>query len=171
MKKDTIIELSVEDMAYAAYVGGLRRASSLHKNFKDAHGLDIVGLTDEEKKERQRLLEHKWYIDILGASAECAFANGAGLHWRRGCDDGKLVPDVDPDWQVRSTPTENYSLIIRKDDPVHFKYALMVGKERYFRFAGWVTGEKGRELGSYSSKGNGREEVWWVAQRDLWDLT
>lgn len=152
------ITLTKQELFTASCVGLRRMIASLAK--RDRRGLDRK--SDAEK----------WFVHIVGAQGELAFAQMSGCYWPMSVNAPKDAPDVFPDWQVRCRAEDNYDLIVRPDDPDHFKYALITGKAPTFTFRGWMKGGEAKALSRKNpdwikDRGGRNEPVIWVPQSAL----
>jgi hypothetical protein len=112
----------------------------------------------------------KLFFDVNGAEGECAFAKLAGLYWRMSVNAKKDEPDVDPDFQVRTSEPHDRSLIIRPDDPQHFRYALVTGCCGEFQVHGWIFGMYARRDEWFEDRGGRGKPVWWVPKSALTEV-
>jgi hypothetical protein len=127
----------------------------MHAGHQERHG------TSRSKTAEQ------WYINLVGAAGEMAFAKLAGLYWPASLNAPKSEPDVLPDWQVRSLAGSDYDLIVRPDDPPHFRYALMTGEPPTFTFRGWIKGVDARREEWFRDRGGRNAPAYWVPQNKL----
>lgn len=117
------VDLSDEEMDYAAKIGRKRNKDAKKLKLPDKHG--FKGQGDR--------------IHTLGAQAELAFAKFYGVEW----DASNLTfkkPDVG-NIQVRGRSLRGYDLIIREDDDVTQPFVLVVGKNPFY-IMGWTIGDR-----------------------------
>lgn len=98
------------------------------KGMTDAYGLDSA---------RPEL---KWYRDIIGACGEMAVAKALNLYWLGGINQGKEEPDAGKNTQVRYSSNPSLGMVVRPNDPDHFKYVHVSGSIPCFTVHGWIEG-------------------------------
>jgi len=92
-----------------------------------------------------------WARDVRGALAELAFAKLLGVYFMPGSRLDRASGDV-AGYQVRSTcDVENGELILRPPDAETRIYVLMVGADREWRRAGWMSGKEGKDRSRFWS--------------------
>jgi len=133
----------------ASQTGVMRMIRALQDNRKDAHGFKGDG----------------WGIHIEGAIGERALAKYLGVYWDATVNTFKNQPDS-AGCEVRTASEDNYSLIIREDDPTGSIFVLLVGKVPQFRVAGWIHGVDGKQQQWIRNPGE-REPAWFVPQKEL----
>lgn len=81
---------------------------------------------------------------IYGARGEAAFAVAMDMEWPATLQGFRVAPDVDPDWEVRTTPSTR-GLKVSTNDPAHRLVAFVLnekGSPSYhmvgFVMAGWA---------------------------------
>lgn len=160
VKKGQSIVLTPYDLLEGAHTGLQRRIDSITRGFAERRGL---------KREQIALA---WYINLVGAMGEMAWAILSGCIWPRIVNSKKTDPDVLPDWQVRTLAEPWYDLLVRPDDPNHFRYVLMTGDPPEFTFRGWIDGLSAKTTNPdwFCDKGNRNEPGYWVPQISLKDF-
>jgi hypothetical protein len=153
-----LVTLSSAEMATAATVGIWRHVASRQNRMSNLRGL--AGQATDEV----------WFVDILGAMGELAFAKCYGLYWPATVNVGKDQPDVPPLYQVRTARRHDLNLIVRPDDPDHFRYALVTGNGPDFRVHGHILGRDAKRLPLEDRGGRG-EPAHWVSPSMLADAT
>jgi hypothetical protein len=119
-------------MLFASQVGSMRQLESVRLGFRDRNR--AATNSDAEK----------WYSHIAGALGELAAAKALNVYWPASVNARKSEPDLPPDWQVRCRPQSHYDLVIRPDDPEHFRYILVTGTGPTFQVHGYIKGEDGK---------------------------
>lgn len=155
VNKGDCIHLTVQEVYLASIVGLRRRIASLSGGFRERRGIG-------EKSNAEQ-----WFVNIIGAMGELAFAKISNLYWPASVNAHKEDPDVFPSWQVRTRERESADLIVRKDDPDHFNYVLMTGSDPIFHFRGWINGKDAKQEKWFFDRGNRGEPVYWVPQSEL----
>ena len=76
---------------------------------------------------------------ILGSMGECAFCKVMGLVWPKRVNTFRSLPDVDPYWEVRTSPNPAYLKVRPNDDPDQFAVQV-VGEHggRVFTVVGFI---------------------------------
>lgn len=117
--------------------------------------------------------EKRLFFHLNGACGELAFCIMLGVPWPAHVNVGKEVPDVPPDWQIKTRSNHNYELLVRTDDEKqkHHRYVLITGTAPVFVYRGWMRGIDAMQ-DKYWKDPNGRGPAWFVPQSDLiFDIT
>lgn len=93
---------------------------------------------------------------VLGAVGEFAFCKGLGLVWPKRVNTFRTSPDVDPDWEVRTSPNGSM-LKVATDDPPHYRVGQVTGEHGglVYDIGGWCRVDWARkqipakDLGNY----------------------
>jgi hypothetical protein len=108
-----------------------------------------------------------YLVDLLGAMGEMAFAKASGLYWPGSVNVGKDEPDIFPDFQVRTARQHSHNLIIRPDDPPHFRYALVTGTGPDFLVHGYILGADAKRPEFLEDRGGRNEPAYWIPPASL----
>lgn len=146
------VSLQWYELLQASEVGRLRKLHSLSKGSVNNHGFSGAG----------------WNEDIEGACAEMAVAKALGRYWDGGIDTYK-GGDVGS-YQVRWTPKESNSLIVRAQDADDAVFILVTGVSPHYVVQGWVTGGEAKQP-QWARDPNGRPAAYFVPQQALHPLT
>lgn len=123
-------------------------------------GVDSLGLKDKHGAESERNFRYH----LLGAKGEIAFRKFINSNEKITVNTFKKVPDISG-VEVRTRSSEDYDLIIRKDDPDDRIYVLVVGEGCKFKIVGWLSG---REKHQFETKTfNDRPKAWFIPQSKL----
>ena len=146
---EKIVILSKKDLAEACDLANARMSGVSQLKLKDKHGA-----------EGGRNLEYH----LLGARGEVAFKKYVGSNQALTVNTFRSQPDV-LEFEVRTRREDDYDLILRKDDPDHKTYVLVVGSACRYRIAGWI---KGSERYDHEPKTyNDRPKAWFIPQSAL----
>jgi hypothetical protein len=148
-----MVSLSKADVVRAEQVGRDRHQAALRDGHRDANGL---------RADYAQGLE----LHLNGACGELAFAHAINVPWEATVDTYKRVPDV-AGYEVRTRSKPWWDLIIRTDDRIEAKFALVLGQRPNFRIAGWIHARDGRRPEWYRDRGERGSPCWWVPQRAL----
>lgn len=86
-------------------------------------------------------IQQRRHTDGLAAMAEYLVSLETGQPWTsRDCLDSDSGIDVGTDIDVKHTPNERGSLIVKRDAPDDTRYVLVVGEANSLRIVGWAWG-------------------------------
>lgn len=142
--------LSKSDCAWAASVGQKRRREGRRQKLRLEEGFGGNACME---------------TDIDGAAAELAFCRWMGIPWAAKVNTFH-EPDVDPNFQIRSTRWPSGRLIFRPNDPPDHLYVLLLGSMPKFTVQGFIPGAKCRQI-EWIKSVNGHPPAWWVPQDSL----
>ena len=138
------------------WIGGRRRLASVQKGFKERNGCDRKSHAEQ------------FYFNVVGACGEISVAKLTGRYWLMGINQRKDEPDVAPDIQVRTLESIDYDLIVRPDDPDHFRYVLVLGEPPEFTIPGWIWGHEAKLMEDrLFDRGNRNNPAFWIPQDRL----
>jgi len=151
------VQLSRAEQAAAGRPGFERCCSSVVRGDNNKHGMDPK-VTDI------------WSTDIHASQAEYAVARELKLPWT-GLVERSPV-DVGDNIQVRHSPWDGASLIVRKgDDSGHIYVLVTGGREGRFTIHGYMRGFEAKVDEFWSGPGlAGRPPAWFVPQSELLPL-
>jgi len=152
-----IIELSWEEIQYAANIGAARFVESRKLGLEGGQRFATAGYSD-------------WSVDIDGAIAELAAAKALDSYWA-GSVRSFRGPDLSGGMiNIRSTRQKNGSLIIRPQD--HGVFMLVINQMPSFHLPGFIRTEDVKINYKLSNPGNrDNGEAYFVPQRDLFPLS
>jgi hypothetical protein len=120
-----------------------------------------AGHRDPEQTEIKRMTN-----DIIAVMAEIAVAKALGVFFVPTFNTFHKQPDIEPDIEVRSTPEEDNSLLIRDNDDLDRKFVLVIVSDLSCRIAGWCYGYERDDLGRIRNP-NGMGAAHFVPQFNL----
>jgi hypothetical protein len=127
----------VAEATRAVDVGMRRRLSSQYRDSPNKDGLEGEDIA-------KQVFTH-W----IGAQGELAFAKWAGLDWPGTVDVGS-APDIEPNWQIRTSRYLDVSLIVTPRDKSHERFVLVLAdvskRVTVFQIVGWVYGWEGKKF-------------------------
>lgn len=127
-----LVRLTIEELDFAVSVGLDRFYENIEQGRRDRRGKDETA------------------SHIKGACGECAFAKGIGAIWTpRPFAERRTHPDVEPDWEVRTTTDlREPTLCVRlSDDFLKRRFALVLMRghrlmAEEYEILGWVPGNE-----------------------------
>ncbi len=129
-----------------------------------------MGLLSDRSTDVERGWRERYLREFQGAFAEAAFCHLIDVPWSRSVNTFHNVPDVEPDWEIRSTHEDGHCLLLRDNDPPERRYVLAVvnrlADHPTVKFVGAITGTEGRKRGIERDPG-GKRPAWFV---DPWRL-
>jgi hypothetical protein len=119
----------------------------------------------------ERSLNQRMNEEVIGAVGEIAIAKTLNAFHIGSVNTFHRVPDCIADTEVRSTPLENGSLIIRDNDANDRYYVLVVGEAPKVRIVGWILGEDAKQ-DKWIRNPHGHRKAWFVPQEALfaWEM-
>lgn len=143
------VVLNAFEMFSAASVGVKRQIEALARNLPDRHGYSGSG----------------WGIHIEGACGEMAVAKALGMYWGGSVNTFKASGDVGK-LEVRTRSSDDYELLVRKDDADDATYILVTGTAPRYTVHGWLRGRDAKRSEWLNTHG-GREAAYFVPQQAL----
>ncbi len=157
---DHLVRLTWEELKRAAYNAVDRKVEDL------SHGLQVGGKFIAFDGQG-------WKQDVLGSCGEAAFARFRGIPWQPAPMKGV---DVDGH-QVRSVIHRDGQLAIRSGDRDDHPFVLVSrwgispqDSWTLWNVRGWVTGRRGREIGTLKDPHSRGVPAYFVNPEDLWDF-
>jgi hypothetical protein len=151
------LEITLEwyELQFAATIGATRRVESMRNSRTDKYGMDGR--------------RHGWQVDIEGVCGEMAVAKALGIYYNGSINTFKL-PDVGR-LQVRMTPLQKGSLIVRPADPDEAIFVLVTASERGYTYTveGWMMGRHAKQ-DQWRESPNGRPPAYFVPINELYDI-
>jgi hypothetical protein len=129
------VSLTPQEIHLAAMHGLVRRIDK-HKGLRG----------DRIQKERST-----WDNEIEGACAELAWCKARGIYWAGVAD---IRSKDNREVEIRWTKHEHGGLIVYPHDKDESIFVLAKGFAPDFRFVGWLTGARGKELGEKTDFGH-----------------
>jgi hypothetical protein len=149
------VTLTNYEMRHAAMVGVTRHIASRATGKANLRGLNAKDVAEV------------WFVDLIGAMGEMAFAKVAGLYWPGSVNVGKFEADIPPDFQVRTAREHSHCLIVREDDPPEFRYALVTGTGPEFIVQGYICGHEAKQRQFFEDRGGRGKPAYWIPQDQL----
>ncbi len=145
-KEENTVVLNLKDLQEACQIAEKRM-----------EGVKDLGLHDKHGASSLKNLDYH----LLGARGEVAFKKFLGVEDKLTANTFKSSPDVKK-YEVRTAREDHFDLILRKDDPDHKIYVLVVGSGCKYRIAGWLKGSEryAHEMKTY----NERPKAWFIPQ-------
>lgn len=109
----------------------------------------------------------QWYRDIIGACGECAVAKALNVYWLAGINQRKEEPDVGENTQVRYSTNPSLGMVVRQNDPDHFRYVHVSGSIPTFTVHGWIKGVEAKREEWFKDVGGRGKPAYWVPQSFL----
>ena len=147
-----VVHLDWYEQYWASCCGLLRRAMAIQNKSPNAGG----------KPNRDRQL----MVDIDGAGGEAAFAKYFNLNWPAGVNTYKKLPDILPDFEIKTTPHADGHLIVEDGDPPDRRYVLVCGTMPDYVLVGWMGGADVKQP-KYLRLHERCGPTFWVPQIDL----
>lgn len=145
--------LTEDEYAYCVAEAMRRKESGDRRRLNHA---STYRRTDEERVEQE----------ITGTCAEYICRKLLGADLTLPFDTFHKVPDIEPDWEVRSTRREDGRLIVRTNDPDERRYILVTGTPPEMTVHGWITGIDAKQKRFFRNP-RGYRIAWFVPQSEL----
>lgn len=145
------VTLTTAQQNIADFVGAWRHAQSVRDGRREHYDAGVAdGLAS----------------NMTGAGAEYAVCLDMGVRWRFTVNTFH-EPDIDPDWQVRSTTAHGGHLLTTpSDNPAH-RYVLVIADPPHYVITGWLYGHEMRRADWWRPRA--RIPSWWAPQDALRD--
>lgn len=155
----TRVRLCPQEVYMASIVGLRRQLEALRAGFKDRNGADCMPPAEA------------YFAHINGAQGECAAARSLGAYWPMTINAPKALPDLLPDWQVRTRLNHEHDLIVRDDDSDDQRFVLVTGSGPEFMVHGWLLGRDAKRDEWRKDRGGRGAPCFWVPQSALRPLS
>ena len=153
-----MVKLCPQEGYMSAMVGLRRQLEALRAGFTDRNG---AGQLDPARA---------FFAHINGAQGECAAARALGAYWPMTINAAKALPDLLPDWQVRTRVKHEHDLIVRDDDADEQRFVLVTGTFPDFVVHGWILGRDAKRPEWREDRGERSAPCYWVPQDALHPL-
>ena len=151
----TSIVLTPNEMYLASIVGIRRRFTAQTMKYNQRFGGAGNSVAEQ------------WFFDIVGAQGEFAAAKALNVFWAASLAYDKSLPDLFPDWQIRTLANHGYDLIVRDDDIDDHKYVLLTGTGPEFQIHGWIYAKDAKRKEWFKDRGGRGSPCYWVPQSEL----
>jgi|TARA_Y100000310_G_scaffold173944_1_gene174102 hypothetical protein len=145
------VKLTPSELYLAASVGLMRQCTNLRDRKRNRFGAEPG---------------QEWSIHIEGSCAEAAVAKALNTYWNGAIGHHK-AKDVGVH-QVRSTPRDDGSLILHKEDPDEDLFILVTGTAPNYELRGWIQCFEGKDQRFW--RADRPRPAFFVPQEDLHPL-